>query len=101
MNTSALGGGSNHGKDFSFHYAETLVQRVEMGKGVFIDNRNYGILTKGGDTVLPFDYLILKDYAEGKMFAIQDIKDKGEINRVYTIIDDTGNKLIEFLESRF
>lgn len=102
VDTVLFGANPKSGEDTSFHYAETLVQLVEMGKGIFIDDyNNYGILNIHGETVLAFDYLSLKDYSEGKMFAIQDVEVNGTFNRVFSIIEDTGVKLIEFVESRF
>ena len=93
---SDAGKGMWNAKENPFHTAETLIQLVDMGKGVFHNGKHYGILSKSGAIVLPFQYAYIKDYAEGKLLGVRSSFLQGKLKNEYYLMNDKGEAYIKF-----
>lgn len=93
---SDAGKGMWNAKVNPYHVAETLVQLVDMGKGVFHDGKHYGILSKSGEIVLPFQYAYIKDYAGGRLLGIRSSFVQGKLKNEYYLMNDKGEAYIQF-----
>lgn len=77
-----------------YENAESLIQLVDHGKGIFKKGFGYGLIDKEGNVVLDFKYNDLKDYSNGKMLATLSEYIDGKTRTTNGLIDEQGNWLV-------
>lgn len=88
-------------RPFQDDISETLVQLVDHGKGIFKKGSTYGLIDKEGGVVLEFSYAYLGDFHNGRMLAHKYDFIEGNSQHTYGVLDDSGNWMLELVESTF